>query len=66
MLCDSVEWAIMNAEVVEEVTDKSESYHPQLDYDVRRNNCKLYRIVSNDFEYVISYFEYGIDIDEED
>jgi hypothetical protein len=57
-VCEDLSDEVSNSKVFEEVTKDAEKYHPQLEYEVEHNDCRLFRIVSSrvDAEIIICYF----------
>lgn len=55
-LCDEVSEIIFESEGIEDVTDMAEELHRQLGYEVRRNDCILYRAKGEDAEVVVAYY----------
>ena len=56
-VCDDLSKDVLNSNVFEEVTKDAKKYHPQLEYKIGRNDCRLFRIIKDeDIEVIICYF----------
>ena len=58
--CDTLSSDVLQSKVFEEVTDYAEKYHPQLEYEVEHNDCRLFRIIDDfNVEVIICYFSHN-------
>jgi len=57
MACDEIAIDISNSLIFEDVTNDADKYHPQLEYEVEHNDCRLFRVMSrSNSEIIICYF----------
>lgn len=65
-MCEEIAIDISQSPIFEEVTDDAEKYHPQLAYEVDRNDCRLFRIKSRyNSDIIISYFGHRLEDEDE-